>query len=88
MTIPDNLFSPHVEETLRTQRMSEPRYVFMNDGCADVKLIGGNDVGIFVASVVSNEETLTNKPSELKIGDRIIEFNRLVLSFISLDFEE
>nr|CAB3238221.1 disks large homolog 5-like [Phallusia mammillata] len=67
--------SPHVEETLRSQRLSEPRYVFLSGGCGHVKLVGGNAYGIYVASVQSNEDTLTPSASDLKVGDRIIEFN-------------
>ena len=65
-----------MEENLRTQRLNEPRYVFLSGGCTNIKLVGGNEKGIYVASIASNEETLTDKPTELKVGDRIIEFNR------------
>jgi len=50
----------------------------MNGGLDHVKLVGGNAYGIYVAAVQSNEDTLTPPASDLRIGDKIIEFNRSV----------
>ncbi|XP_076818776.1 uncharacterized protein LOC143464722 isoform X2 [Clavelina lepadiformis] len=77
--------SPHVEETLRSQRMTEPRYVFLSEGCNHIKLAGGNSFGIYVASVQSNEDTLTPNGSDLRIGDKILEFNSVMFDNTTLE---
>ncbi|XP_078485691.1 uncharacterized protein LOC100185197 isoform X2 [Ciona intestinalis] len=77
--------SPHVEQTLQSQTLSEPRFVFMNGGCTHVKLIGGNSLGIYVAAIQSNEDTLTPNTTDLRIGDKILEYNSLRFTNITLE---
>lgn len=74
-----HLDSPQVEETLRSQNLHEPRYVFMDGNCKHhIKLVGGNSLGIFVAENKSNQDggNQEHKSAGLKEGDRILEYNK------------
>ena len=73
-----------MEETIRSQNLHEPRYVFMSGNCKHIKLVGGNSLGIFVAENKANQETNSqeHKSAGLKEGDRILEYNKYALFVI------